>query len=111
MINLDVIAEGDTIRLSSDNRQKSSRLYRIMEKIVSESGLPWKFERYAVSDQRSFTVKGIPAVLISAGPLTTLHTDRDTIENINMDIMMKTGKIILQILQAVSENLAEFDLK
>ncbi len=108
MINLDVIAEGDSIRLSTDDRQKSSLLYRIIEQVVSESGLPWEFEGYAQSDQRSFTVEGIAAILISAGPLTTLHTDRDTIENINMDIMMKTGEIVVRILQAVSDNLYRF---
>jgi CO dehydrogenase/acetyl-CoA synthase epsilon subunit len=57
----------------------------------------------AYSDHASFADAGIPAIMFSAAPLTTYHTDADTIENMNPDTVVEIGRITFALLQVLQQ--------
>lgn len=87
MINLDMVGIGETLQLATTNGQALSTLASAFT--AASAGLGMSFEPFDMgrSDHVPFTEVGIPAVMLTASPVDNYHTDDDTLDAIDWEVM------------------------
>ena len=56
---------------------------------------------YKLSDQQSFTERGIPALLFTSGITKLTNKEGDTVQNLNLEVLQKRIELIYRFLWLV----------
>ena len=98
MLNFDMVGVGDTYEISTAGGADASDLVTITTDTLKQMGLPSTVSEKENSDHTNFSYTGIPAILIEAGPFHDYHTDKDTVEGIQTDVIKNSCELGLKLL-------------
>jgi aminopeptidase YwaD len=93
MINLDMIAVGDTLLIGNIGSAGSSLGDYAKDKAAT-MGIAWQpFTAEARSDHAPFETVGVPAVFLHQSPDPWMHTEEDTLDKINVATLEMNGEL------------------
>jgi len=93
MINLDMIAVGETLLIGNIGSAESSRVDYARDKAAA-MGIAWQpFTTEAWSDHAPFETVGVPAVFLHQSPDPWIHTAEDTLDKIDVATLEMNGEL------------------
>ena len=93
MINLDMIAVGDTLLIGNIGSAGSSLVDYARDKAAT-MGIAWQpFTAEARSDHAPFETAGVPAVFLLQSPDPWTHTEEDTLDKIDVATLEINGEL------------------
>ncbi len=89
MINFDMVGVGDSIDVSTTGDPRAIKFLDQAAEVLKEMGKEASKSEFSNSDHASFSRVGIKSILVQAMPDHNYHTDEDTIDKIQPE-MLKT---------------------
>jgi len=100
MINMDMVGIGTELQLSTINQQDQLPLAINALKVAEALSFPAVSYEMGRSDHVPFAESGIPSVMLAAGPVDNYHTDADTADAIDMNMLKTQIEWVIRILNA-----------
>lgn len=104
MINLDIIAVGDTFLIGNIGLSDSSLKDYAGEKATAMNMVWQPFTAQASSDHTYFEQAGVPAVYLHQSPDPWTHTSQDTLDKINAATLEANGELATAIMYDWAKN-------
>lgn len=89
MINFDMVGVGDSFELNTAEEGEATSLIDISTEVLKQMGYTPTISKTDRSDHSPFSYAGIEAVYIAVGPYKEYHTDFDTYEAIQPEMLVK----------------------
>ncbi|WP_099191091.1 M28 family metallopeptidase [Tepidibacter mesophilus] len=102
MINLDMVGVGDTLGIFTSKRYTNSFIADLTEQYASKLGIRYKRDASTRSDHAPFEAVGIPVSFLMYEQDENYHTDKDTIENIQLENLKNSCTIVTQMVCDIS---------
>ncbi|MFD1423805.1 M28 family peptidase [Laceyella tengchongensis] len=102
MINMDMVGVGDTFNILTASPDAKSFVADHAAKLADELKLPYERGYSTRSDHAPFEVAGIPVAFVHVSEDPYYHSDEDTLDKIQKDMLKKSGTLVVNLIKEIA---------
>ncbi|MFC7442532.1 M28 family peptidase [Laceyella putida] len=102
MINMDMVGVGDTFNILTASPDAKSFVADLAEQEAIELNLPHQRGYSTSSDHVPFEEAGIPVAFLHLSDDPNYHTDGDTLDKIQKDLLKKSGTLVANLIRKIA---------
>lgn len=103
MLNFDMVGVGETVFAYSAFGRTNNELVKTSTTVLKQLGYTYEVSELDQSDHVPFAHVGIPAIYFQMGPYSDYHTDKDNINVIEKDALLKAANLGASTCKALEE--------
>jgi aminopeptidase YwaD len=102
MINMDMVGVGDTFNILTASPDAKSFVADHAAKLADELKLPYERGYSTRSDHAPFEAAGIPVAFVHVSEDPYYHSDEDTLDKIQKDMLKKSGTLVVKLIKEIA---------
>ncbi|AUS08904.1 DUF4910 domain-containing protein [Laceyella sacchari] len=102
MVNMDMVGVGDTFNILTASPDAKSFVADHAAKLADELNLPYERGYSTRSDHAPFEDAGIPVAFVHVSEDPYYHSDEDTLDKIQKDMLKKSGTLVVNLIKEIA---------